>query len=123
MVEYLNNRADSFQAGQIVHSEWQKITSDAEVLQTVCGEEIEFSSLPQKTKAPKENNFSIPEQLAVEQEIKKLLNKGIIAESAHEPNEFISPIFLKPKPDRSYRLILNLKGLNKYVIYRHFKMD
>jgi hypothetical protein len=43
VVEYLNNRADSFQAGQIVHKlcEWRKITSDAEVLQTVCGEEID----------------------------------------------------------------------------------
>lgn len=90
--------------------------------QSVAKKLIEFSSLPQQAKAPKENKFSIPEQLAVEQEIKKLLTKGIIAESAHEPNGFISPIFRKPKPDGSYKLILNLKGLNKYVVYRQWTL-
>ena len=87
------------------------------------GEKIKFSSLPYQLKAPKQNTFSVLEQLAVEQEIKELLAKGVIVQSTHEQDEFISPIFLRPKPDGSYRMILNLRGLNEYVEYRHFKMD
>ena len=125
LISYLTTRVDRFQAGKLSHKlcEWRKLTSDSEVLCTIWGEEIEFSSLPYQLKAPKQNTFSVLEQLAVEQEIKKLLAKGVIVQSTHEQDEFISPIFLRPKPDGSYRMILNLRGLNEYVEYRHFKMD
>ena len=123
-VEYFIKRADCFRAGQLAHKlcEWRKITSDSEVLQTVCREEIEFDNIPHQVKAPI-NKFSKAGQLAAEQEIQKLLSKGIIVTSSHEPGEFISPIFLRPKPDGSHRLILNLKELNQHVRYRHFKME
>ena len=35
----------------------------------------------------------------------------------------MSTIFVRPKKDGSYRLILNLKPLNEFVSYYHFKMD
>ena len=35
----------------------------------------------------------------------------------------ISPIFITPKKDGSSRVIFNLKGLNEFVCYNHFKMD
>ena len=119
IVEYFTKLADCFKAGQLTHKlcAWRKITLDSEVLQTVCGDEIEFINLPHQIKIPKENKLSKAEQLVVEQEIKKLLSKGIIVTSAHEPDEFISPIFLRPKPDGSHRLILDLKGLNEHVVY------
>ena len=59
----------------------------------------------------------------VRTEIHKLLAKGVIVQSQHEPDEFISPIFLLPKKDGTYRMILNLKRFNQYVVYHHFKMD
>jgi hypothetical protein len=59
----------------------------------------------------------------VQTEVKKLLDKGVLIVSQHEPGEFISPIFLKPKNDGSHRMILNLKRLNAHVEYHHFKMD
>ena len=40
----------------------------------------------------------------------------------HEEGEFISPIFVTPKSDGGYRLILNLKSLNEYIDIEHFKM-
>ena len=52
-----------------------------------------------------------------------MIEKGIIKETYHESNEFVSPIFIKHKQDRRIRLIINLKKLNKYVKYEHFKMD
>ena len=41
----------------------------------------------------------------------------------HEPGEFISTIFVRPKKDGSYRSILNLKQLNNFVTNHHFKME
>ena len=42
-------------------------------------------------------------------EIKNILHKGVIEECQHEEGEYISSIFLTPKPDGSFRIILNLK--------------
>lgn len=47
----------------------------------------------------------------------------MIVPSCHEAGEVISPIFICPKKDGSHRMILNLKHLNNYVEYHHFKMD
>jgi len=59
----------------------------------------------------------------VDAQITKFPEKGIIVESSLEDGEFISNIFLRPKKDGSYRMILNLKDLNTFVTFHHFKMD
>lgn len=41
----------------------------------------------------------------------------------HRTSGFYSQVFLRAKPSGRYRLILNLKNLNKYVFYRKFKME
>ena len=56
-------------------------------------------------------------------EINKLRLKGVLKVTSLEPGEFISPIFLRPKPDGSHRMILNPKTFNEFVQYHHFKMD
>ena len=43
--------------------------------------------------------------------------------SDNEAGQFISPIFSVPKSDAKIRLILNLKKLNTYLEYVHFKME
>lgn len=43
-------------------------------------------------------------------------------EAPHEDKEFIFPIFVTPKKDGIYKLIVNLKDLNQYIEYIHFKM-
>ena len=47
----------------------------------------------------------------------------MIARCDHEEREIISLILLKKKPDDSFRLILNLKNLNKNIEKQHFKME
>lgn len=56
-------------------------------------------------------------------EIESLLKKGVVVQSHHEPGEYISPIFVTGKSDGGYRLILNLKKLNKLAEYKKFKME
>lgn len=38
-------------------------------------------------------------------------------------DQFVSSIFLVPKPDGSLRLILNLKQLKTFIISEHFKIE
>lgn len=48
---------------------------------------------------------------------------GAVVEASHETNEFLSSIFVRPKKSGEQRVILNLKNLNEYVVYHHFKMN
>ena len=105
-------------------SQWQCITSDPFILNSVKHYKIEFENgEPQQCMPPKEINFTQQEREVIDMEIDKLLVKGVISETAHCPGEYISTIFLRPKKDGGYRLILNLKNLNDHVQYQHFKMD
>ena len=63
------------------------------------------------------------ESQVTETEIEKLLNKGVIVGTDRETGDFISSVFLREKKDGSHRMILNLKALNKNIVYHHFKMD
>ena len=72
---------------------------------------------------PRPIKFSSQETANVNAQISKFLEKGIIVESSHEEEEFISNVFLRPKKDGSYRMILNLKDLNTFFPFHHFKMD
>ena len=53
--------------------------------------------------------------------INKLVGKGAIEYTEHEKGGFISPIIFRSKSDGTRRLILNLKILNKFLEYNHFK--
>lgn len=55
--------------------------------------------------------------------IKSLLKINAISECSHVDDEFLSSVFLIPKPNGHKRFILNLKRLNKYVKIEHFKME
>lgn len=55
--------------------------------------------------------------------IENLLELGAIVECEPQRDQFISNIFLIQKPNGSYRFILNLKQLNKFVVNYHFKME
>lgn len=113
-------------AGRLKHfsSQWQNITSDHFILESVTQYKIEFAEgFPQQETVPREISFSLQEQQIIQNEIDKLLNKGMIKETTHCEGEYISTIFIRPKKDGTYRLILNLKNLNEHVEYHHFKMD
>ena len=66
--------------------------------------------------------FSKIGETELDNEIEKLLAKQIIVNCAHESREYISPIFVRPKHDSPYGLILNLKNLNNGMPYVHFKI-
>ena len=59
----------------------------------------------------------------IQEQVNKLLKKGVVVEFEHEAVEYISPIFLREKTGGIQKPIFNLKILNKYLEYKHFKMQ
>ena len=116
---------NNFQAGRLRHflSFWKTLTRDKNILNTVSGLKIEFKDLPVQKFVPSEYKHTEQEMKFLDSEIVKLLEKGIIETAVDEQPQYISNIFLRDKKDGSYRMILNLSGLNESVEYHKFKMD
>lgn len=55
--------------------------------------------------------------------IQYLIKINAISKCTHVPGEYISRVFLVPKPNGQKRFILNLKNLNKFIKTSHFKME
>lgn len=67
--------------------------------------------------------FNDTEIAEIDKEIERLCAIGAIGPSIHEQGEFISNIFTRFKTNGKIRIILNLKPLNKFLKYEHFKME
>ena len=77
---------------------------------------------PINTSVPR-SFFNVKEEQIIEAEIQKLLEMKVLIEVEHNSHEYLSPIFVVPKKDGEYRMILNLKTFNKNIDFHHFKMD
>ena len=86
-------------AGNIANhfSKWIKLTSDPKILELVSGYKLELHTQPIQCKEPNQIKFSEGEGKFMEQEIEKLLIKGVIIESEEEQGQFVSNVFLRPK--------------------------
>ena len=101
------------------------MTSDKVILDMVKGCHITFTHnhFPLRLRPPQSIKFTDWESSLMDQEIYTLLQKGVIEEAYHSHGEFLSNVFLRPKKDGSFRMIVNLKNLNSHVEYNKFKMD
>ena len=53
-----------------------------------------------------------------------MIEKGAVTELKHQREEgFVSRLFLVPKKDGQMRPVINLKPLNRFLVYHHFKME
>ena len=121
----LKTQPGIFKAGRIKGYllNWGKLTTDPHILNMVKGRKIDFAQLPHQRQSPCQHQLSNKEAETISAEIGKLVLKGVLLKSSHEEGEFLSTVFLRPKKDGTHRMILNLKKLNKFVAYHHFKME
>lgn len=89
----------------------------------MTGYKIEFDKLPRQERLPSPVCSSAVIEKLMDSEVIRLMSLGAVGLSEHEAGEFISNIFPVPKPNGKIRLILNLKKLNEFVSYQHFKME
>ena len=104
-------------------SVWENLTSDSFVLECVNGIKIPFTSTPYQKRIPKEYYADLEKSLFIDLEVDKLLKKEVIVEIDSVSDSFVSNIFLVPKPDGSFRMIIDLSRLNEFVEKIYFKMD
>ena len=124
--DYLHQMVLNFSARQLKDhvGSWESLTSDQVILDAIKHYHIEFeANTPVQPYPPKQIHFSPSEREIITEEISKLLSKGVLEKTEHAEGNFLSTIFVRPKKDGSYRMILNLKPLNEFVSYYHFKMD
>ena len=113
-------------AGRLAHfqSNWEKVTKDRWVLNSVKWYEIEFSLKPHQTQKPYPAQLNQTQQELVSQEIKDMISKGAVTELQTLPvGGFLSTLFLVPKKDGGQRPVINLKKLNSFINASHFKME
>jgi carbonic anhydrase len=85
------NTPDNFAGGKISHflDRWQKLTSDPWILD-IKGYKIEFEALPRQRSQPKQLVFNAEENNFVQQEVQKVLEKGIVRPALVTKNQYIS---------------------------------
>ena len=99
-------------------------SQDEWILETMSGCEVEFMSPPHQRRESAPVQQDKEKSRALDAELEKL-----VAKEAIEPVDtlsqatFISPMFVVPKSDGSWRPVINLKSLNQHVRARHFKME
>ena len=109
---------------RIFYHRWAKLTSDPAILDTVKGMHIDLDDVPTQTSYPRQIIVSPQEQQAASEHLQTLLDKkAIIQCSDNVPGQYLSNIFMIPKRDFGWRMILNLKSFNRFATYVHFKMS
>ena len=105
---------------------WHSICNDRYVLSLLKGVKIPFinNKPPTQRQLPAELRMLVAEMQFVDKHLQELLADGFIKElPCHIADGWVSNIFLVPKKQGGFRMILNLKELNNYVQYTKFKMD
>ena len=101
---------------------WMRISSDQWILDTVRGYKLDLMATPfQHHKSV--TFLDGAKAQAMSQEVETLHRKRAIVPISESQEEFISPVFLVPKSDGSWRTVINLKALNRFVVAPHFKME
>ena len=103
---------------------WERLTKDRWVLDTIRGYNIEFLSTPKQLQKPHVPQFNQDQTLLIMEEVGVLQRKGVVMELPALPvGGFFSTLFLVPKKDGGQRPVINLKALNNFVRAPHFKME
>ena len=101
---------------------WTTFCKDRNVLRHVGGITIPFIKKVKQVGKVREIKMNEKEKVFVCNKLQQLIDTGCIVPLKTKLEGWVSNIFLHPKKDGSFRLILNLKPLNKFIEYRKFKM-
>lgn len=114
-----------FKGGNIANNlaEWEALTSDKFILGYVEGVSLDFLSWPSQDHVPRPFRMNIEQSNFIDGELSSLYEKDIIEREGDISDHYISNIFLRPKPNGSFRMIIDLSRLNNDIEKRHFKMQ
>uniref|UniRef100_A0A1X7V580 Reverse transcriptase domain-containing protein n=1 Tax=Amphimedon queenslandica TaxID=400682 RepID=A0A1X7V580_AMPQE len=102
---------------------WQVVTKDRWVLNTVNEYQIEFHSPPYQDYPPHQPQINKVQEDLINVEIQKLLEKGAVTTVHFPQDSFFSTLFLVPSKVGGLRPVINLKPLKNFVNTHHFKLE
>ncbi len=103
---------------------WERVTDDRWILDAVAGGvKFDFLSQPRQNSAPPQIKMSSEMVAVCDQEVRDLILKKAVREIVDGSEGFVCSLFVIPKKTGGFRPIVNLKPLNKFIKYEHFKME
>ncbi len=102
---------------------WSMITNDPYILEIVQGYKLDLVETPFQLQTPKQLIFSKSQTDLLDNEIRELRAKNAVRVVQPTPGLFVSTLFAVPKKDGGTRPVINLKEVNQFLNYRHFKME
>ena len=78
---------------------------------------------PVQEKPPKVPKLNQKQQKQVDPEVKAMLEKGSISKVCYSKGKFFSSLFLISKKCGGNQPVINLKDLNRFIPYKHFRME
>ena len=105
------------------HKNWELVAGDPDRLALLKGFKIPFLSQLVQDYVVRISKMSKTQRELVQVEIETMLRKRAISQIDHKKGEFISSLFLVEKKDGGQCTVINLKNLNFFVPYKHFRME
>ena len=102
---------------------WQILTKNPDILELVSGLRLSFIEEPIQNKPPHQAEMNMEQSALIDKEIDAMLRKGAIQKVRSQRDQFLSNLFLVEKKEGGNRPVINLKNLNAYLPYLHFKME
>jgi hypothetical protein len=101
---------------------WELISADPWILNVVRhGLKLDFEAPPTMVNFPCNAHMSADQLSIGNEEVRALLQKGAAVRASKIG--FVSSMFIIKKASGGFRPIINLKKLNDFLVYRHFKME
>ena len=97
---------------------WKTISTCKWTAQMVAGLKIPFDTLPIQINRPFPFKLYTSDRNIFTQQVELLLAKQVVLPVSYTEGEFISNVFLRPKPNGDFRMILDLTLLNHHVGYK-----
>lgn len=125
LISSLEFPVKNFMGGNIVNrlKEWLFLTSDKNILDIVKGVKLDFLNWPVQEKIPRPYRMNQEQSGFIDSELRILLEKSIIERVETPEGQYVSNIFLRPKPNNKFRMIIDLSMLNNDIEKQHFKMQ
>ena len=121
----LQKNIKNFKGGNLRYfsKNWHKYIKEKYILDIITnGLNLDLKQLPTQN-----SSFTYPlsskENEIISVELKKVLKNSVIVYSTPDEGEFISGIYTRDKKDGNKRMIRNSKTFNKFVNYKHFKIE
>jgi len=91
------------------------------------GLRLQFLSPPPLVRVPifmESYQGNVTKSAALRDSVEELLEKGVLEEvTNHNSSGFYGRLFLRPKPDGTWRKVIDLSGLNDYIYNTSFHME